>query len=178
MGVHSSPKYFGVNDKGTHALLTLMIRMENVSNHKNWKFETIYDNKGLDSTPNFLEFQSIFADHVAKEEELVVPLLDFVIEESYAFMKNKDQLKRIAEEFSIEYKDMEEEHESTRIAAHRMLELSKETGNYRGERLWRSVEAHEKLERASLKIACQAAGHILSRNLDCAVGILAKSADQ
>lgn len=178
MGFHSSPKSFGINDKGTRALLTLMIRMENVSNHKNWKFETIYDNKGPDSAPSFLEFQSIFADHVAKEEELVVPLLNYITEESYAFMNNKDQLKRIAEEFSMEYKDMEEEHESTRIAAHRMLELSKETGNYRGERLWRSVEAHEKLEKASLKIACQAAEHILSGTFNSAGSTLAKTASQ
>ncbi|MCL5668074.1 MAG: hypothetical protein M1593_03520 [Candidatus Thermoplasmatota archaeon] len=155
-----------------------MIKTENATNHNNWKFEAIYDNEGPEMAPNFLEFQSIFAGHVTKEVELVVPLLDYVVEESYAYMLNMDQLKRIAEEFLAKYKDMEKEHESTRVTAHRMLELSKETGNARGERLWQSVEAHEKLEKSSLKIACQAAEHVLSRRLYFTVGIPTKTVNQ
>lgn len=152
-----------------------MIEMKNVSNQRIWNLEEIYDIKVSDQTPNFLEFQAIFASHVVKEEELVVPLLNYITEEGSEFTENDGQMKRTAAKFLDRYREMQEEHELTRNAAHRMRELSIETGNLRGERLWRSVEAHEKLEKASLKIAYLVAEHIFSRTQNHVEKILDKT---
>lgn len=125
------------------------------------RLELVYDNTGEEKAPTFSELIDIFALHVNNEENLVVPLLDYVGQKAGGCSPESGGLRNIAEEFSLQYKGMEEEHEEARLAVHRLAELSRITGNMRAYKVWNSIENHVKLEQSALKLANSGAREIL-----------------
>ena len=125
------------------------------------KLELVYDNEGDGKAPIFSQLIDIFALHVNNEEDLVVPLLDYIGLKAGGISPELDGLRKIAEEFSLRYREMEEEHEDARLAVHRLAELSKITGNTRAYKVWTSIENHSKLEQSALKLAWSGAREIL-----------------
>ncbi len=125
------------------------------------EFELVYDNAGGEKAPIFSELIDIIALHVNNEEDLVVPLLDYISLKADGISPEPGDLRKIAEEFSTRYKEMEEEHEKARLAVHRLAELSRITRNTRAYKIWTSIENHVKLERSALKLAESGARDIL-----------------
>ncbi|MHB1708620.1 MAG: hypothetical protein ACYCT2_04000 [Thermoplasmataceae archaeon] len=135
--------------------------MESMMHDELRHFEEVYDNTGTEKAPTFLELIGIFSTHVKNEEDLVVPLLDYLSARTDGAVSGYRDLEQVAEEFSSRYKDMEEEHEEARRAVHRLAELSKATRNNRAYRIWTSIENHVKLETSALRLAESGARSIL-----------------
>ncbi|QRF76439.1 hypothetical protein Thermo_01961 [Thermoplasmatales archaeon] len=134
---------------------------KNVEEYKH--FVDVYDNTNGEDSPTFIDLIGIITGHVGNEENLVVPLLDYLKMEVDGLEPKRGAIRDIASEFSSQLEQMMKEHEEGKKAAHRLSELSKATKNKRAYNIWTSMENHFLLEESALKLAESAAKSILTK---------------
>ncbi len=138
--------------------------MENLNQEEYGHFMDVYDGTGDENSPTFLELIGIFSKHVDNEEDLVVPLLDYLNMEIDGLKPQYGNIREIAKEFSSRLDQMKEEHEEARRAVHRLSELAMATRNKRAYAVWTSLENHVMLEQRALRLAESTARSILLKD--------------
>ena len=141
-----------------------VIEMENLNQEEYGHFMDVYDGTGDANSPTFLELIGIFSRHVVNEEDLVVPLLDYLNMEIDGLKPKTRNIRGIAKEFSSRLEQMKDEHEEARKAVHRLAELSMATRNKRAYAVWTSLENHVLLEQRALRLAESTARSILLKD--------------
>ena len=137
--------------------------METLNSGEYKHFMDIYDGTGGEGSPTFLDLIGIFSKHAVNEEDLVVPLLDYINMEIDGLRPEPGDMKEIAREFLSRLPQMKEEHEEARRAVHRLAELAMSTRNKRAYSVWSSLENHVLLEERVLRLAESCARAILLR---------------
>lgn len=155
--------FLGICISFAEPLLFQVMKMENLKAEEYGHFIDVYDNENGENSPNFLELIGIFTNHVGNEEDLVVPLLDYLNMEVDGLEPKPGNIKQIALEFSSRFEQMKEEHEEAKRAVHRLSELAAATKNKRAYNVWTSLENHVLLEEMALRLAESAAKSILLR---------------
>lgn len=135
--------------------------MENMNENQYRHYMQVYDNTGDEALPNFLDLVQEFTRHVNNEEDLVIPLLDYLGLRIDGITPEIGNLKDVAREFSNRLDEMRNEHESAKLAAQRMAELAKATQNKRAFGIWTGLSEHMQLEERALRLAESTAKSIL-----------------
>ena len=128
------------------------MKMENLNAEEYGHFMDVYDNANGENSPTFLKLIRIFSGHVGNEEDLVVPLLDYLNMEVDGLEPRPGNIKEIAREFSLRLEQMKEEHEGGKRAVHSLSELAMATKNKMAYNVWNSLENHVLLEGSASRL--------------------------
>lgn len=153
--------FYGVRNMPSCKIPSQVISMESIRQDEYQHFMNVYDRTGGEESPTFLDLIGIFSGHVDNEEDLVVPLLDYLNMEIDGLKPENRKIKEIAREFSNRLEKMKQEHEEARKAVHRLAELAAATRNRRAYTIWTSLENHVLLEEMALRLAESSARAIL-----------------